>query len=843
MRCCLRILFLFVFSLTTISNTEAVSIKCKHPRNHKTGKCQKRCSKSKPVVNLQGNTSNAPSISVIDSGDSTAGGVALLVKSSEVSPRVRNYGPGTVYNVSATYEGSPTGLKPFYRLRGSVALNEITNKHGIASSFFRTPPIISKNLGTNLVSVSIVWESEDTLAPGVYEIGLAKSASSLFYKLSEVNIINSSWVHIRGDEDSKNIKIAFVGDRWTSNRAYFANVRRTVNSFISSDPVIENYSPSIDVVARKQQNLSCHHCRDDQTGCGLSQSSITATTVMSALASVAIFPTFISLAVIAPHAIDIAAKIEAEKESLFSCSTAQIGSATVDAPGGNDLTVAYINGDNYSTKWWRSHVGAEGSIAQWVLFYLGLGRIPNQDITFLATEYYEGEDLGNFIYGSRDGQTLSHEFGHSFGGLPDYYLTDENCREFKSKMCTTSYAFADPKIPGWDTGDISFNRSSDRAVMIDAFNRAVGQISYISTGNVFPNPSVDEAPWTCTGYKFQVRYNPNPKQLSYLTAHIYDIAGREFYAYSSDKPAPNDPNLELKFGFFPNEERGNPGNIGLGYPNATIDQNGNFAELPQGKYFFRVSAGNVASLEGNGLKYSYVGGDLPKITDPICNFVDRAAPSQPTSVSAAADSNGVAIGFLSSVDDTAVDHYEIYRRYAASNRFPGPDTFGLLGIARFNSSTVSSYLQFVDSQARLAIPYEYYVVAVDPAGNKSLASERATAERKDLLPPTAPSELTLLSMMSGYAAFSWRASVDNDAINSYVISLKRISTGETIYAGSAGLVASFTSLGFIKTGESYEAQVCASDWSGNKACSSNLAVKVETPSPGDTPGDPEIIMH
>lgn len=121
---------------------------------------------------------------------------------------------------------------------------------------------------------------------------------------------------------------------------------------------------------------------------------------------------------------------------------------------------------------------------------------------------------------------------------------------------------------------------------------------------------------------------------------------------------------------------------------------------PNTTYFYYVSASDAANNEGPRANVSVV-------------TVDTLAPTTPTDLIAIATSpTSVNLAWTASTDNVTVTGYEIYRG-------EGNATPALL--ATSSASTI-----FTDSTASADSAYNYYVLAVDGAGNKSAQSAPAT---------------------------------------------------------------------------------------------------------------------
>jgi len=68
---------------------------------------------------------------------------------------------------------------------------------------------------------------------------------------------------------------------------------------------------------------------------------------------------------------------------------------------------------------------------------------PHDEIIIIVNNNTYGGSGGAIAVAYRgDGRVTTHEFGHSFGGLPDHYFVDPPCSTYKCMMCSLNYPFA-----------------------------------------------------------------------------------------------------------------------------------------------------------------------------------------------------------------------------------------------------------------------------------------------------------------------------------------------------------------------------------------------------------------
>lgn len=128
--------------------------------------------------------------------------------------------------------------------------------------------------------------------------------------------------------------------------------------------------------------------------------------------------------------------------------------------------------------------------------------------------------------------------------------------------------------------------------------------------------------------------------------------------------------------------------------------------------------------------------------------LDEEPPTAPTDLTATGGAEQVQLQWSASSDDYGVERYLIFR------------DGGEVG------TTAST--DFLDSPAPVG-DHEYVVYAEDASGNRSPASDPATATATtDEEPPTAPTNLTATTGLEG-VRLQWSASSDNVSVERYVI--------------------------------------------------------------------------
>ena len=213
------------------------------------------------------------------------------------------------------------------------------------------------------------------------------------------------------------------------------------------------------------------------------------------------------------------------------------------------------------------------------------------------------------------------------------------------------------------------------------------------------------------------------------------------------------------------------------------------AGRPVGTSYYRVvavdSSGNVSAPTAS------VAGTVP----------DSVAPSTPTGLAATVTGDQVHLSWTASSDNVAVDTYAVYRG-AAPDFVPGDTN-------RVGFSAVADYTETAPAGS-----WFYRVVAVDAAGNASIASDAASADVADTSAPSVPAGVAA-SVSASDVTVSWSASSDNVAVTGYRV-FRGTSSGFT--ADSSSLVGSVSGLSLKDAGVAdgtYYYRVAAVDGAGN----------------------------
>lgn len=224
-----------------------------------------------------------------------------------------------------------------------------------------------------------------------------------------------------------------------------------------------------------------------------------------------------------------------------------------------------------------------------------------------------------------------------------------------------------------------------------------------------------------------------------------------------------------------------------------------------------------SEIERNNASYVFQKNRNPFIDNPQwiqqiwgTQVADNEAPSTPTNLAVISTSTAsVNLTWTASTDNVGVSYYQVY----------------VNGVFHMNASSNAATV----SGLQQGTTYNFYVIAVDAAGNISPQSNTATGTTIiDTEAPTAPTNLTITSVGTNNIALIWSASNDNIGVSSYDIYTNGILNGSSTVtqANIANLDPSTT----------YTIYVIAKDAGGNSSPQSE-PVTATTQSIGSTCGD------
>ncbi|HZG75681.1 MAG TPA: NPCBM/NEW2 domain-containing protein [Paenibacillus sp.] len=189
---------------------------------------------------------------------------------------------------------------------------------------------------------------------------------------------------------------------------------------------------------------------------------------------------------------------------------------------------------------------------------------------------------------------------------------------------------------------------------------------------------------------------------------------------------------------------------------------------------------------------------------------DKKDPSAPTNVASPAQTDEtIELVWAPASDRTGVVGYDVYQDGSLiGSTGPGITSFTATGLAPLTT-------------------YVFTVVAKDYAGNVSEPSALAVStEAPDATPPTAPTNVTLVSKTDTAVSLTWSPSTDNKAVTGYEVFRGAVKIGATGANATA-----FTATG-LAPGATYSFTVVAKDAAGNaSAASAPLVVSMDPPGP------------
>jgi subtilisin family serine protease/chitodextrinase len=176
--------------------------------------------------------------------------------------------------------------------------------------------------------------------------------------------------------------------------------------------------------------------------------------------------------------------------------------------------------------------------------------------------------------------------------------------------------------------------------------------------------------------------------------------------------------------------------------------------------------------------------------------MDTSPPSQPSQLSASVtSSSSISLSWSASTDNVGVSQYDIYRDNVFLSSVSGIET------------------TYEDNGLSVGV-YTYTVQAIDGAGNLSAMSFPVTESLADTIPPTDPTNLSVVVINNQDIALSWNASSDNVGVDYYDIYRDNIFIAQ---------VTGTSHTDFNLPGGNYAYTVQAMDGAGNLSGFSNTA--------------------
>lgn len=207
-------------------------------------------------------------------------------------------------------------------------------------------------------------------------------------------------------------------------------------------------------------------------------------------------------------------------------------------------------------------------------------------------------------------------------------------------------------------------------------------------------------------------------------------------------------------------------------------------------------------IERNNASYVFQKNRNPFIDHPEwvqlvwgTQVIDTQSPSTPTNLAVASTSTASAnLTWTASTDNIAVAYYRIFVNGVFHSNSPS------------TAATVSGLTQ--------GTTYNFYVIAVDAAGNTSSQSNTVSGTTLiDNQPPTAATNLAITSVGSNNIAIQWIAATDNIAVSSYDIYVNGVLNGSTNSTS--------TNVANLNPATAYTIYVIAKDAGGNASSPSN----------------------
>ncbi|HSF15824.1 MAG TPA: fibronectin type III domain-containing protein [Vicinamibacteria bacterium] len=231
--------------------------------------------------------------------------------------------------------------------------------------------------------------------------------------------------------------------------------------------------------------------------------------------------------------------------------------------------------------------------------------------------------------------------------------------------------------------------------------------------------------------------------------------------------------------------------------------------LSSGTYWLTVN--NVSDLAGNVIVASPVSFDYVS--------VDSEPPTAPSGLEVVSTTETeVALGWGASTDDTSVTEYVVYKDGSEAGR-----------------STVTS---FTATGLTPSTSYDFFVTAVDLAGNESSPSNVVTATTDtppDTESPSRPGPPTLVSKTDTTVTFTWAPSTDNVRVVAY-----DVRENSTFVGSTDGSTTTLTHTGLTPE-TTYSYTVTARDAAGNESLPSDPLNVTTDPAPDTEPPTPPTV--
>lgn len=231
----------------------------------------------------------------------------------------------------------------------------------------------------------------------------------------------------------------------------------------------------------------------------------------------------------------------------------------------------------------------------------------------------------------------------------------------------------------------------------------------------------------------------------------------------------------------------------------TTETNFIYNELIDGiTYYFHVTAYDEESMIRSGISNIVI---LPSVPDSA----DIQAPSEPLNLTVAEVTDfSVSIQWEASTDDVNVLFYEVYCNGS------------LVGAISEN--------EFIYYGDREGATCEFYVLACDEASNRSSQSNTFSLEYNDMLPPSSPANVSIISASVSEITLAWENAADNIGVDHYEIYCNGENIGSTI-----DLSYTYKELDNEMI---FEFFVIAYDMAGNSSPQSNIvSITIDTQAP------------
>ena len=318
--------------------------------------------------------------------------------------------------------------------------------------------------------------------------------------------------------DTDSINIAFIGDMYSENdmNLYVYDVDKSVDVFIK-DQTVSPYKDRINFYrANYVGDLECRF----GSGCASIFNPI--------------------------------AKILGDKERDFCCNAEKAEDGTESLCGDRPYVINVIsNEEKYGGSVIKisksSTVIMSFAFASVGLPHVSAGVLISAFMNTIFREYVMGKNERGITAQTRiDATIFSHEIGHLVASLPDYYVIDDDCSDYRCRMCASSEQYSDKGLCYDKQGMVKWlNQWCKAKVNIFKDKNAFSSYNTQVPIRVSPYPNPFNPTRQNTTIEFNIKYESG-QDPCYALMYVYSTTGQLVDVVVSDKPLP-DGNHALKW--------------------------------------------------------------------------------------------------------------------------------------------------------------------------------------------------------------------------------------------------------------------------------------------------------